>query len=63
MKREYGDSVLIGASSVKHTDQVRVPQVQTVLLSVLTPLLQNLTDLEKGPLRKCLFLPIQVSNF
>ena len=33
LKREFGDAVLIGASSLKHIEQ-------------------NLTDFEKGPLRK-----------
>ena len=35
LKREFGDAVLIGASSLKHIEQ-------------------NLTDFEKGPLRKYL---------
>lgn len=47
MKRVYGDSVLIGASSTQHIEQVRrhiSALDQRLLLS------QNLLDLEKGPL-------------
>jgi aryl-alcohol dehydrogenase-like predicted oxidoreductase len=59
MKREFGDSVIIGASSLKHIEEVRrsLLYVLSVNLCVLTVLsaVQNLVDLEKGPLRKSLF--------
>ena len=55
MKREYGDAVLIGASSVKHIEEVRVISwlnFSTINKLLITLIHQNLIDLEKGPLRK-----------
>lgn len=58
LKREYGDTVIIGASSLKHIEQVRYPHGGVVhegstdnLPGILK---QNLVDLEKGPLRESL---------
>lgn len=51
MKREYGDSVIIGASSLKHIEQVWHSQFFLKLASDGLVVLQNLVDLEKGPLR------------
>ena len=61
MKREFGDAVLIGASSLQHIEQVRlfVPwsYFVGVVGSVLTVgVVQNLIDLEKGPLREYLLV-------
>lgn len=57
MKREYGDAVIIGASSVKHIEQVSSTSCICELFrgtgaDDATRRLQNLVDLEKGPLRK-----------
>lgn len=53
MKREYGDSVLIGASSLKHIEQVSYLYLQLSLMKPKSPFLsQNMIDLEKGPLRE-----------
>ncbi len=42
MKREYGDAILLGASSLKHIEQVgTLLEYQVVLWSILTPLLSE----------------------
>ncbi len=53
LKRQYGDAVLIGASSLDHIKQVR-PDECGVFQNAWQALIceQNLDDLEKGPLRK-----------
>ena len=62
MKREYGDAVLIGASSLQHIEQVRLSYYDLEVVprwcgNVLTGGgVQNLIDLEKGPLRECLLV-------
>lgn len=55
LKREYGDAVLIGASSLKHIEEVRVckQEKQGLSCSYKNDFIQNLVDLEKGPLRMC----------
>lgn len=58
MKKEHGDSVLIGASSLRHIEQVRYASLR-FSLSLTLP--QNLIDLEKGPLRKSFGVPVSVS--
>ena len=51
LKREYGDSVLVGASSLPHIKQViMTPHYHSK--KKLNNFYQNLIDLEKGPLRK-----------
>lgn len=57
MKREFGDAVIIGASSLDHINQVHIYTPMLLLIVqfdvVLMNLLrcnQNLVDLEKGPL-------------
>lgn len=57
MKREYGDAVIIGASSVKHIEEVSSTSCtckpfRGTGADDATRRLQNLVDLEKGPLRK-----------
>lgn len=54
MKREFGDAVLIGASSLKHIEQVSIRFVTIRPSFLISDLLQNLVDLEKGPLRRSL---------
>lgn len=53
LKREYGDAVLIGASSLKHIEQVCIYYIgwPIVSRSWWLAFCQNLLDLEKGPLR------------
>jgi aflatoxin B1 aldehyde reductase len=52
MRREYGDAILIGASSTKHIEQVSRMFWRTnpyFAKFIFPP--QNMIDLEKGPLR------------
>jgi aflatoxin B1 aldehyde reductase len=52
MRREYGDAILIGASSTKHIEQVSRMFLETnPYFAKLNLFSQNMIDLEKGPLR------------
>ena len=48
MKREYGDSILIGASSLKHVEQVSVA-LDLDLVVYLISEIQELDRLGEGP--------------
>lgn len=52
MSREHGDSVLIGASSTTHIEQVSGID-SSILCSKFSVAPQNLLDLEKDALRMC----------